>query len=377
MKYYEVIQSRIQRQKRFFASNQAGDILFCRIGSSWGGDYLLPQVQDYWLDNVLEKRTMKSLQKNDISKIDSKFLKEFRASLENYFRFDDDAVPNIEVYFGIGDMTAAMSGGEVIFSSHTSWSEPVVHRWEDIAKLKFDPENISIQFHLLVYQDLANKWEGDFLMVPFLHRSPLDAAYGLRGNDIFYDFTDNPQFVKDLTNWCAEWSIQFEKYILSNTVIPKGLERGVWGVWIPEGCVWVNGDPVDLISGDMQQEFERPSTEKLFTTLGGGFFHHHAKGIRHVTNISKTKGMIIQNIISDPNEPNPLSVLQNDPEMRDRILEASMKQPIHLNGDNYFYNNIDKILPILAEGRFIIRYEGDDELSGEIIDKIKKVRKNN
>jgi len=358
MKYYEVIQSRIQRQKRFFASNQAGDILFCRIGSSWGGDYLLPQVQDYWLDNVLEKRTMKSLQKNDISKIDSKFLKEFRASLENYFRFDDDAVPNIEVYFGIGDMTAAMSGGEVIFSSHTSWSEPVVHRWEDIAKLKFDPENISIQFHLLVYQDLANKWEGDFLMV-------------------FYDFTDNPQFVKDLTNWCAEWSIQFEKYILSNTVIPKGLERGVWGVWIPEGCVWVNGDPVDLISGDMQQEFERPSTEKLFTTLGGGFFHHHAKGIRHVTNISKTKGMIIQNIISDPNEPNPLSVLQNDPEMRDRILEASMKQPIHLNGDNYFYNNIDKILPILAEGRFIIRYEGDDELSGEIIDKIKKVRKNN
>ena len=64
--------------------------------------------------------------------------------------------------------------------------------------------------------------------------------------------------------------------------------------------------------------------------------------------------------------------------MREKILAASMECPIHLKGDDYFCQNLDELLSILRQGRFVIRYYGskDGPNTEEIITKINKVRRN-
>lgn len=366
----EAYSNRLIRHKAFFNRKEAGDILFCRP---------LPCFYPHW-QKILQDNNFENLRKQDIEKINDDCLQKFRNALEKYYRIQDDSLPSIEVYFGIGAVTAAMSGQSPRFVSGTSWCEPFLIQEEQAEKLEFDANNSMLKLHLMVYQNLADHWEEDFLLTPFIHRSPLDAAWGMRGNDLFFDFFDRPEFVAKLVSWCADWSIEAEHVFQTETNRPDNLERGVWNVWLPETCVFVNGDPVDLISSDLQQEFERPYTEKLFTSLGGGFFHHHSMGISQVTNISKTKGMILQNIHQDPNVPDIFDILLNKPDIREQVLQSSMICPIHLSADghysnHYLYSHIDSLLPILLQGRFIIRYLGDDIMAEKIVEKLNRLRK--
>jgi hypothetical protein len=122
--------------------------------------------------------------------------------------------------------------------------------------------------------------------------------------------------------------------------------------WLPERAVWINGDPVGLISREMMREFEQPYTAKLFTSTGGGFFHNHTRGIYQVDQVAETEGILIEQFTPDPKFPTVAEVLRNDPVQRDVILQASLNTPIYVSGINA--DELEKTLPILKEGRFIL-----------------------
>jgi len=82
--------------------------------------------------------------------------------------------------------------------------------------------------------------------------------------------------------------------------------------------------------------------------------------------------LIAQNILTDPNQPVPAERMVNYEQEAETIVKASLFAPVHLNGD--FSPYFDRLLPILKQGRFILRYEGPDELSGELINKLNRVR---
>ena len=115
---------------------------------------------------------------------------------------DDDYIHSVFFYWGIGGITAAMTGMDPShFDNETSWLEPNLE-WESIERLRFDADNKWLQFAVNVNKALWRYWEEDYHMLPYLHRSPLDAAVGIRGSELFMEMYSEPDKVRKLCRWC-------------------------------------------------------------------------------------------------------------------------------------------------------------------------------
>jgi len=367
-KYGKKLRERVQRHKAFYARNEPGDLL-CRA-NSWGRYAILDQTI---CPRLHVGPVHRALRPAAVEKMIAEYARLLRESYETVYAIDDDVLPCAEVYWGIGGITAAMTRRDPYHDGGTSWLEPNLP-WEEIEKLEFDPGDKWVQFALHINQALWRHWDEDFFILPFLHRSPLDAANGIRGTDLFLEMYTRPEKVKNLIQWCADWSIRIEKFIYDNVDYQQGWGTGVWGTWMPDRGVFVNGDPVGLISRRMQPEFEGPFTEKLFTATGGGFFHNHANGIHQIDLVCRTKGTLVHQIGTDPNQPRLPDLILQDPATRRTVVEASFHAPILI--DNIAPDQLDAILPILKEGRFIVGivyWEGFDP--HEMVKKVRKVSK--
>lgn len=339
------LKERVARQKAFFESDKPGDLLVYvnRGRHAPLESFLCTELFQHPADEVLEPAYVDDM-------ID-RYVTQLRESLPGVYAIDDDMIPCALVYWGIGCITAAMAGGEPLHDEITSWLEPNLS-WEEIGRLRFDPDNKWVRFALHINQALWKRWEEDFFVLPFLHRSPLDAANGIRGTELFTEMYTDPERVKGLIDWCADWMIAVERFIDENVDRPRGWGNGVWDTWLPDGGVFVNGDPVGLISREMMPVFEQPYTAKLFTTLGGGFFHSHTVGLYQVDQVAKTPGIRVQEFVPDPKEPNVQDVLLSNDKMRDTILSASLDSPIMIEG--VMPDQLDDLLPIVRQGRFIL-----------------------
>ena len=241
---------------------------------------------------------------------------------------------------------------------------------EEIGKLKFDPDNIWLRFVRGVATALWDCWDEDFFILPYLHRSPLDGAMGIRGQALFEDLYLDPEGAKKLIEWCADWSIQAEEFLAGE--IPEIPEwgRGAWGTWLPHRATFVNGDPVGMINRDMQPVFEGPYTEKLFTAVNGGFFHHHAIGLHQIDQVALTRGMLVQEVLPDPNQPHPVDVILGDEEKADQFVQASLKAPIMLH--TIRPDSLDSLMSALSGGRFILVIDTEDaEIAATCIKKVR------
>ncbi|MBI2941068.1 MAG: hypothetical protein HYY04_11590 [Chloroflexi bacterium] len=116
---------------------------------------------------------------------------------------------------------------------------------------------------------------------------------------------------------------------------------------------------------------DRPFAERLFTTVGGGFFHHHALGVRQAAHVALTRGMLVQEIYDDINCPTTVEVLREGGRRSEEIVEASLKVPIFI----HFVRAaaLDRLLPIVKGGRFILAVLCDDQ--SEATESVRKVRK--
>jgi len=365
--YNQNLKRRLARQKAFHASGKAGDLLICF--NRWMRyanltSFLTALLERGPVDEILDPINVRRAIEDYVALLTDSYSK--------VYEIDDDMLPCATVFFGIGAVTAAMTGLEPTFdgSVDTSWLEPNLG-WDEISALKFDENNKWIQFALNVNRELWRCWNEDFFLTPFMHRSPLDAANGIRGTELFMEMYSAPEKVHGLLDWCAEWSIMLEQYLHENVERPSGWGNGIWAMWLPERTVWINGDPVGLISREMQPVFEKPYTEKLFEACGRGFFHNHTIGLYQVDLVAATKGIIFQEITADPKQTTVSEALLNDKKMRDRILEASMLAPIMI--DNINVQQLDELLPIISEGRFVIWLNCED--ASEASRAIHKVRK--
>ena len=145
----------------------------------------------------------------------------------------------------------------------------------------------------------------------------------------------------------------------------------MWGCWVPEGTIFVNGDPADIISEELWSQFGLPYNSRISKATGGLFFHHHVIGLHQVLNITEIENMHIQNIIIDPNTRPISDILRNDTKIRDNLISASLKIPIHLR--HITPEEVEKTLDFLKEGRFILQILCQDRYEAENI--LKKVRK--
>ena len=352
-KYKLAIRERLARQRAFFSSKEPGDFLV--YIAHWTR---LPLLELYGYDRLFRSPVEDLCRAEYFAGFAAGFKKELQKSYRKFFSIEDDMLPaTAEVYFGIGSVTSAMTGRPTRFCSQTSWLEANM-KWDEIEKLQFNPDNIWIQFVRGVASALWDCWDEDFFILPYLHRSPLDGAMGIRGQDLFEDLYLDPERAKKLIEWCADWSIQTEKFLGEEVSEIAEWGRGAWGTWLPHRATFVNGDPVGMINRTMQPVFDRPYTEKLFTTVNGGFFHHHAIGLHQIDQVAQSRGMLVQEVLPDPNQPHPVDVILNSEEKANEFVQASLKAPIMLHTiPPALLNNL---LSALAGGRFILVIDTED-----------------
>ncbi len=235
-----------------------------------------------------------------------------------------------------------------------------------VVKATAEPDNRWFEMFRSPNEHLWSCWEGDYHFLPFWHRSPLDAANGIRGDDIFVDMYEAPDRVKALTNCCVDCELAIERTLAQYIKAPADWGVGHMGFVMPPGDVWVNGDPVALISREMMIEFEQPYTGRLFTETGGGFFHNHTKGLYQVDEVARTPGIVLQHFNRDPECPRVSDILAGPADASDNLLAASRQAPIY--PDQIGYDELDTYRGAVAEGRFPL----DISCPGDQVDSVLK-----
>lgn len=359
------LQRRVERFKLLYGRNEPGDLLVVAYNRQ-----RYPSLESFLCEQVYEKGPERVVQSGAARAMMKEYTAEMRGSYDDLLAWDDDMIPCALVYWGIGGIVASMTGFEALHQETTSWLEPNLS-WQTIEKLQFDEGNRWVRFALDINRALWEFWQEDFFILPFLHRSPLDSANGIRGSELFTEMYTEPDRVKSLIDWCADWSIAIEKYLEQNDGRIRGWGAGVWDSWIADGAVFINGDPVGLISREMMREFERPYTAKLFTQTGGGFFHNHTVGLYQVDQVAETEGLLIQAFVDDPRQPSMAeALLGEDDSLRELIVAASLRRPIQAHIP---YTDLDAVLDVAKHGRFVLQVSCEEE--DEIEKAIEKVRR--
>ena len=355
----------VSKQKHFFSREEAGALLIFIVERPAPSGQppcrsIMQRVNEFVADNP-----GRLPQEDDIDTMMSEVVSEFRLYWRwRSARVPDDALPVIPVHFDIGIQTAVMTGLEPAFLSGCWWLEPNL-AWDAIESLEFDPHNRWLEVFVHINRALWRTWDEDYFFLPFLHRSPLDAANGIRGTPLFEEMITAPERVKRLVEWCVDCELAIERYLYERVERPEGWGVGHMSVWLPEGAVWVNGDPVTMISRDFMKEFEQPYTGRLFTSRGGGFFHNHTKGLFQVDQVAQTPGIILQHFNADPNCPRFSEVLSEDPVRRETILQASQETPIYV--DNVSVPELEAFLPYLPHGRFLLEVICDPDETDSLL----------
>ncbi|MCE9616065.1 MAG: hypothetical protein K8T26_17475 [Lentisphaerae bacterium] len=343
-KYAPQLARRMSLHRAFHARREPGDLLvYINAGRS-------TDLNGFLCARLHEREPDVALQPEAVEAAIREYVNLLHGSFDHFYSIDDDRVPCAIVYWGIGGITAAMVGRDPWHDGGSSWLEPNL-AWSEIEGLSFDPANKWIGLARDVNRALWKYWDEDFLVMPYVHRSPLDAANGIRGTELFAEMYEAPERVQALTDWCADWSIAVERHLKAQAPRPAGWGVGIWGVWLPDDAVFVNGDPVGLIGRTQAETFDRPSTEKLFTQTGGGFYHNHTVGLHQADLVSSYRGALVQWYVDDPKQPSLASALLDHPKLRDTILAASLQCPI---AGWVPCDRLDELLNIVVEGRFML-----------------------
>lgn len=137
--------------------------------------------------------------------------------------------------------------------------------------------------------------------------SPLDVANLLRGNDIFTDFYEYPDELKDLLKITTQ-------AVIENAQNIKKASKNPWGGtftfnrWIPDGLLLLE-DAADLCSPKLYTEYGMPFTQEVIDKMGGAYIHHHSLGRQQFKNVSSLNGLYVQQMSSDPNCIRPVTDL--------------------------------------------------------------------
>jgi hypothetical protein len=182
---------------------------------------------------------------------------------------------------------AAFYGVELKFGEVTSWSEPIVHDWDDLDNLQLDLNNVYFARIEALTQHALERCEGKFL-VGYTDLHPgLDCAAAWRGMDrLCIDMIENPGQVKRL----AELAIaDFERvYDHFDAILKAHRQPSSSWMGIPSfGRMHIPScDFAALISPQSFKEYGLPILEREVETMTHNIFHVDGKGVaRHLDSI--------------------------------------------------------------------------------------------
>ncbi|MHB8963478.1 MAG: uroporphyrinogen decarboxylase/cobalamine-independent methonine synthase family protein [Saccharofermentanales bacterium] len=258
----------------------------------------------------------------------------------------DDALPIITPVLGIGDYSAFLAG-DIYFSKDTSWSRPSL---EDISEWRSLPAIGSTFWYkkfLAICDKLLTASKGTG--IPFTRGffSPLDLAEALRGNKIYYDFTDHPDELHDLLDFCADATIRFAEDIYA--IARRHLSAEKFGLWFVEDSINMSEDIACMISPDLYREFGAPHTQKVIDHFGKGFMHTHSRALYMVKEICSLKNVANLWLATDPSQPIPVQCLEQlipDAQSTCLAIDCASFEEFESTLDTALQGNVSYCLPV-------------------------------
>ncbi len=256
------------------------------------------------------------------------FETDIRAYLDDYLEYqaqlleirrgmEDDWIPSVVPYMGIGEFSAFVAG-EIEFGDDTSWCKPVLREKSDLDSLRLDPENK--WFARLNYATRYMVQHIAPYRIPFGrgYYSPLDLAWALRGEAIYMDFYEDPEWVHKLLDFTTQATVWFARAQANEICAPElAHELSTW--YCSQDRVAVGEDISSLCSPKHYSEFGAPYTQRVFDAFGIGEVHCHSAGPHIVPEFLKLKRMRQIQIVADPNTKRPVDILadliNNSPEL--------------------------------------------------------------
>lgn len=338
----EYLKSNLEKQREFIC-NGVGNILV--FANYWKDRTPV----NYPIEGQSSKLSEEFLRKHAFD-LGVQAIKSAKAQAIDHEKMADDFCPEVHIDWGVGMTAAFITGGDVIFQESTTYTTgPVVKTWDDLDTLTFDSGNRWISYALEFWRGVKSEFVDGIAVTPNVFRSPLDLANDLRGNAIFLDLYDNPECVDRLLNFCVESIIELDKLFRREVRILRQSPGGVWGAALPSpGMMFLNGDPIDLISEEMGHRFNKPTVEKLIEYAGALYFHHHSIGVSRAFSVSQIRGLSVQEILQDPNGPKLLESVDDD------LISASLEIPIELGVNLAEASDLNLLLEKLSQGRFIV-----------------------
>ena len=235
---------------------------------------------------------------------------------------EDDWIPSVVPYMGIGEFSAFIAG-EIEFGEDTSWVKPVLQEKSDLDSLLLDPNN-----KWFTRLNSATRYMVQHIApyrIPFGrgYYSPLDLAWALRGEAIYADFYEDPDFVHRLLEFSMKATIWFARSQAAEIFAPGFVhELSAWHCG--PNRIALGEDISSLCSPSHYREFGAPYTQQVFDAFGIGEIHCHSAGPHVVPEFLGLKRVRQVQIVADPNTARPVDILED---MMDRHPELFDRSP--------------------------------------------------
>jgi hypothetical protein len=214
---------------------------------------------------------------------------------------DDDTIPCMTNVLGTGAIAAAFVRDAVLHQeATTNYLETPITSWDrGLDRIGFDPGNPYYRAHMAALDVFVEEWDGTCAILPFPYFDPLDLCNQLRGNDVFYDFTDRRDELHALLGRCEAAILAMETHTRTHHL--RGFDLPGFGMdsWCPG--TYLSCDIGDMVSPEILREFGLPYTQRIVSAWGGAFLHHHELGTHQIPTWAGCHGLSIQYITRDPN----------------------------------------------------------------------------
>ncbi|MHB1452408.1 MAG: uroporphyrinogen decarboxylase/cobalamine-independent methonine synthase family protein [Saccharofermentanales bacterium] len=270
----------------------------------------------------------------------------YARSFEARLGIRDDALPLITPVLGIGDYSAFLAG-DIHFSKDTSWSKPSLEEINEWRSLPAIGTTYWYKKFLAICDKMLEAAKGTG--IPFTRGffSPLDLAEALRGNKLYYDFTDNPDELHDLLDFCADATIRFAEDIYA--IARRHLSEEPYGLWFIENSINMSEDIACMISPDLYREFGAPHTQKVIDHFGKAFMHTHSRALYMVKEICSLRNVANLWLATDPSQPIPVQCLEQlipDAQSTCLAIDCASFEEFEETLDTALTGNVSYCLPV-------------------------------
>jgi len=233
----------------------------------------------------------------DIEKMFDDYLDFWRTAA----KLEDDTLPVIVPSFGTG-VEGGYFGADVVYRDATSWCSHIEDLMQHPEKVVYNPDSESVNLIRKCTQYYLDNNQDRCIVGPPNIDCPVDILYMLRGSEIYMDFIDNPEVIKQLLKSIGKGVMQFRDEMWEMMPLYEGGTFNGWmNWWVPQRTGLVGADLFCSCSLDTYREFGFPVHQQMAKSCGQAWFHLHNLGLHLVPAIAEMENLLCLELSEDPN----------------------------------------------------------------------------